>query len=606
MSLYTLAIILLILILAITAGFLVPTTINPMIPLVFVATLAVIGSVLVALSGILEGYLHDFLSRGFRRAGYTMPRVYSRLLTLSLIVTMMLSIALLLLLYLLILAPGASLTLVRLLLAISLLILITGLASISIVVVTSPRLISSFRASGALVELPFLLATLRIFSKTHLTLYDMLKLVESSYSLKWWSSEVRRREDVARERGVSLVTAFNMLSEEHPSLEVRDVVRRISLAGLYAGSPAGVVERVSQQYFDLLRSRLERLTGYMYIALGIALITLFLIPVLAITLGPVLRIPPSTVAIAALATALPIFLIAYTLIQAMYPNGFMLNASQTIKILYVISIAVLLGAVMATLYSQLKGLPLNSMLAYSIAIASLVPATAVTLAYLARVSAYERLVRIVSDATELASVTGENLVSLMRRVGGGDRRVRRLIDDIERAIVDDSVRVKLVSQAPSMLYASMVENIVYALRIGAPLTVFAEIASVYEQLKETLRRHQNAMRGVELTIAVIILAISLFTAVMIRILSGIAESVKTPVGASIPSILQQFMIAQDPTLLYATITSMIIASVVTGALVEKAKTGTIVTSARTILAYTLLSLAGIAILTVIRVVRLPY
>jgi len=604
LSVYTLVIVLFILVLALLSGFLLPAGINPLLPVTLVALIAIVGSVLVALAEALEGYLHEFLSREFRRAGFTMPRRYSVILTLGFITAIMLSASLLILLYILILTPGASIALVRLLLALSVIALIAGLISLSAVALLSPRLVSSFRASGALVELPFLLATLRVFSKTHLTLYDIFKLVESSSVLRWWAEEVRRREVIARERGVSLLTAMSMMAEDHPSAEVRDFIRRVSLAGLYAGSPAGVVDRLSQQYFELLRSRLERLTGYMYIALGIVLITLFLVPVLAITIGPVLRIQPSSIALLSLALAAPIFLVTYTLVQAMYPNGFMLNPPTALKLSYTASVVAVVAAVVATLYAQIRGLQFNPLIAYALALASLTPAITLTLSYNARISAYERLIRVVADATELASVTGENLLSLMRRVSGGDRRVRRLLDEVERAVVDDVVRVRLVSRAPNMLYASLAENLVYALRIGAPLQVFTEISTVYEHLQETLRRHQSAMRGVELTLGVIILAISLFTAIMTRILSGIAESIRAPGGASIPTILQQFAITQDPTLVYATLTSTVIAALVAGALVEKAKNGTLATSARTILAYTALSLTGILLTIATQTLRL--
>jgi hypothetical protein len=192
----------------------------------------------------------------------------------------------------------------------------------------------------------------------------------------------------------------------------------------------------------------------------------------------------------------------------------------------------------------------------------------------------------------------------MRRVAGGDRRVRRLIDDVERAVVDDGVRVRIVKGAPNMLYASMMENLVYALRIGAPLQVFSEIATVYEHLKETLRRHQSAMRGVEITVAVVIAAVSLFSAVMIRILSGIAAEIKTSTGVAVPEILQRFSIAEDPLMMYAVLTSMMVAGVVAGALVEKAKTGTMATSARVTLTYLVLSVSGIAILSLTHILRL--
>jgi len=593
MRFYTMVVVLFVLAFSLLSGFIIPRGVSSIIPFILVALIVIIGSVLSSLSGVLEGFLHEFISREFRRAGYTMPTVYPRILTVGFILTVMLSFSLLILLYLLLFTPAASVALIRVLLALSLLTLIMGFATLSTVALLSPRLESSLRTSGALVELPFLLATLRIFSRTHLTLYDMFKIVESSQALKWWANEVRHREVVARERGVSLLTAVGFIAEDHPSQEVRDVIRRISLAGSYAGSPAGVVERVSQQYFELLRGRLERLVGYMYIALGIVLITLFLIPVLAVTLGPVLRIPPSSIALTSVATAIPVFLVTYTLIQSMYPTGFMLNPSGALKTFYTISLLVILGLVALNLYLQATGKPFNPLIAYAVVVASLAPLVALTSAYMARVSAYERLLKVVADTTELASVTGENLISLMKRVTGGDRRVRRLIDGVERAVIDDSVRARLVREAPNTLYASMIENLVHALRIGAPLPVFAEIASVYEHLGETLRRHQSAMRGVELTLAVVIASISVFVAVMTRILSGIAASAGTTTGVAIPPMLQAFRLAEDPLLLYATLTSLMIAGIVTGALVEKAKNGTMVTSARITLTYLLLSVIGV-------------
>ncbi len=603
MRVYTIAMVLFVLAFSLLSGFLLPSGISPLMPLILVAALVVIGSMLATFSGIVEGWMHEFMSREFRRAGYTMPPLYSRIVTLGFLSSIMLSFSLLVLLYIILFTPGASPALIRLLLALSLITLVTGLLTIATVALLSPKLISSLRASGALVELPFLLATLRVFSRTHLTLYDMFKLVESSQALKWWANEVKRREVIARERGISLLTAIGLIAEDHPSLEVRDVIKRISIAGSYAGSPAGVVERLSIQYFELLRSRLERLTGYIYIALGIVLVTLFLIPIIAVTLGPAIKIPPSSIALISVATATPVFLITYTLIQAMYPSGFMLNPSRVLKTFYTLSTLFILGLIAASIYVLVLGKPFNPVIAYSVVLASLIPAFALTQAYMARVSSYERLLRVVADATELASVTGENLLSLMRRVSGGDRRVRRLIDDVERAVVDDRVRVRLVREAPNMLYASMIENLVHALRIGAPLQVFSEIATVYEHLKETLSRHQSAMRGVELTIAAVIAAISLFTVVMVRILSGIAGEIRTPGGAGVPAILQRFVIAEDPLMMYAILTSMMIAGVVTGALVEKAKTGTMATSAKTTLLYLVLSTAGILALTALQLIQ---
>jgi archaellum biogenesis protein FlaJ (TadC family) len=590
MRYYTITIVLFLLLSALLSGLIAPSGSSSIAPLIMVVVMAVVGSVIATYSRTLEGLMHEFLSREFRRAGYTMPVAYSRILTIGFISVIMLSLSLLALLYILILTPGVSTTLIRVPLALSLLTLILGNITLSAVATLSPKLISTLRASGALVELPFLLATLRVFSRTHLTLYDILKIVETSQTLRWWAEEVKRREVIARERGVSLLTAIGFMAEDHPSLEVRDIIRRISIAGSYAGSPAGVVERISQAYFEIMRSRLERLSGYMYIALGMVLITLFLIPVLAVTLGPPLGIPPLTIAAITVVVAFPVSLIIYTIIQAMYPTGFMLNPSGALKAFYTLSSLVVLGLIAANLYLLATGRSFNPIIAYAILITSLIPLVALTSSYMARVSAYERLLKVVADATELASVTGENLISLMRRTSGGDRRVIRLINDIERAIVDDRVRVKLVREAPSMLYASMIENLVYALRIGAPLTVFAEIATVYEHLGETLRRHQSSMRGVEYTLAVVIAAISIFIVLMIRILSGIVAGIKTPTGAAVPAILQRFVITQDPLLVYAILSSMIVVGIVAGALVEKAKNGTIITSARIILIYIALSM----------------
>jgi len=91
---------------------------------------------------------------------------------------------------------------------------------------------------------------------------------------------------------------------------------------------------------------------------------------------------------------------------------------------------------------------------------------------------------------------------------------------------------------------------------------------------------------------------------MIRILSGIAAQIKTPTGAAVPGIIQQFIIAEDPLMIYAVLTSMMVAGVVTGALVEKAKTGTMATSARVTLTYLVLSVSGIAVLSLAHLLRL--
>ncbi len=591
MNIYSITLILLLIIFAIMAGYALPGELGFIAPLIIIF-LAVMGTILASLAHSFEAYVYDFMREQFERAGIPLGRGSSRLVVLSIITVSMVALILIALFFASIISGLYAPQALVIPLSLSIIVIVTGVASTLILIVASPKLISSFRVTGALIELPFLIATFRVFSKTHLTLYDMFKLVESSVALKWWGGEVKAREAVAKARGVSLLTAISMLSEEHPSLEVRDFIRRVSIVGSYAGTVAGVVERLSQQVFERLKSRLETLTGYMYIAVGIILASLFLIPILAATLGPVIGIKPPMVVYVTAATAAPIFLFSYMLSASLYPSGFMLNPPGALKTLYALTAIGILSVLAYMSYTAIKGAPANPLMPGAVIIALLIPLLFLTLSYDARVSAYDRLVKIVADSTEMASTTGENLISVMRRTARGDRRVQRLISDIEKAVVEDSYRVKLVSQAPNMLYASFIENLIYSLRIGAPMPVFYELSSVYESLNETLKRHKSTMRGVELTIALIIGAIVLFTVIMTRILGGMAEQISKAAPGTMPPLLGAFKITVTPETSYAIAIAMIIIAIVVGSIVEKSKNGTITTSARTILLYTIIATTG--------------
>ncbi|MDM7275799.1 MAG: type II secretion system F family protein [Thermoprotei archaeon] len=598
MNIYSITIILLLVIFALATGYVVPERLSLIIPLAIIA-LAVAGTILASLAHSFETYIYDFMREQFERAGIPLGRGYPRLVVVSIIAIFMVALTLIALFFSSIIAGVYAPQALTVFLALSIILIMAGMASTLTLIIASPRLISSLRVTGALVELPFLIATLRVFSKTHLTLYDVFKLVESSAALKWWSSEVKAREAVAKARGVSLLTAISMLSEEHPSLEVRDFLKRVTIVGSYAGTIAGVVERLSEQVFGRLRSRLETLTGYMYIAVGVALASLFLVPILAATVGQVIGVKPPMVVYVTLATAAPLFLFSYMLAASLYPSGFMLNPPGTLKITYILSIAGIFSVLAYMSYTAIKGAPVNPLVPAAVIIALLMPPVVLTLSYNARVSAYDRLIKVVSDSTEMASVTGESLISVMRRIARGDRRVQRLIREVERSIVDDNYRVRLVSQAPNMLYSSYIENLVYSLRIGAPMPVFYELSAVYENLNETLKRHMSTMRGVELTIALIIGAITLFVIIMTRILRGVAEQISQSAPGSVPGtlppMLGAFKIVITPEMMYVIAIAMIIIAIVVGSIVEKSRSGTIMTSARTILLYTLIATSGFII-----------
>lgn len=592
MNVYSMTLILLLIVFAVAAGYGLPGGLGIIAPTIIVL-LALAGTILGSLAHSFETYVYDFMREQFEKAGIPLGRGYPRLVVVGFLTVFMAALSLIAVFFVSIIVGFYAPQTLAVFLALSIIIVITGVSSTLILIIASPRLISSFRITGAQVELPFLIATFRIFSRTHLTLYDIFKLVESSAALKWWSTEVKALEAIARARGVSLLTAISMLAEEHPSLEVRDFIRRISIVGSYAGSVAGVVERLSQQIFERLKSRLDTLTGYMYIAVGTALVSLFLIPILSATVGQVIGVKPPMVIYITMATAAPLFLFSYTLASSLYPSGFMLNPPRALKILFALATTGIVLVVVYMSYMAFRGTTLNPLIPGAVMVALLIPPLLLTLSYDARVSAYDRLVRVVADATEMASATGESLISIMRRATRGDRRVQELIGDIERAVVDEAYRVKLVSRAPNMLYASFIENLVYSLRIGAPMPVLYELSAVYEGLNETLRRHKSAMRGVELTIALIMGAIVLFVVIMTRILWGVATEISqaAPPGATFP-VLWFFRLTITPEMVYVTGIAMIIIAIVVGSIVEKSRNGAIATAARTILLYTLIALAG--------------
>jgi ABC-type dipeptide/oligopeptide/nickel transport system permease subunit len=70
---YTIVVVLFTLAFSLLSGFILPRDVSPVMPLILIAALVVIGSVIATFSGILEGWMHEFMSREFRRAGYTMP-----------------------------------------------------------------------------------------------------------------------------------------------------------------------------------------------------------------------------------------------------------------------------------------------------------------------------------------------------------------------------------------------------------------------------------------------------------------------------------------------------------------------------------------------------
>ncbi|MEM0497026.1 MAG: type II secretion system F family protein [Acidilobaceae archaeon] len=592
MYVYSLTATITLLVIAVILAVILPPDISPYIIVMLIAIIALAGSTIASISRYIEDIIYDILLGEFWKAGAPLPRGYSILITITFIFGFLIFTSSLIIFFVAIVLGLTAIYQTTIILIISSLSLAAGVLTILLVSTLSPRIILSFKKFGTNVELPFLLAMLRVFSRTHLSLYEIFKLVSESIALKSWSSEVRERERIARSKGVSFLTAMAELGDEHPSEAVRDIIKRLMITGSYVGNPADVIDRISDTLFEDMRGRLERLTGYMYIALGILMISLLLIPLLASTLAPILGIPSHIIAFSAVAVAVPLVIAIYSLVQSLYPSGFMFNPPRVLKFLFTGSLFILVSSLLVSVLAMRVGSKLNLAPLYTLMVVSLIPPLVLTLAYWSRVSVYERLLKLTSDAAEMSHVTGENIVTIMLRLAEKDRVMSRVIEDLEKSIIDDRVRVRLVSGAPNLLYASFVENLIYSLRIGSPVKALIELARVYDNLNNILSRHKSAMRGVELSIAVVAGALSVYVAYMLRMLTSIVESVKAQ-GVSLPPLLARFQIVLNMDIIQAIIIAMAIAALSLGIIVEKAKNGTVFTSSRTILLYMVIVTAGI-------------
>lgn len=368
----------------------------------------------------------------------------------------------------------------------------------------------SSRKTSVEIELPFLLALMKSLSETHLSLYDLLNIIERSVALKAWAREVWLAKRLAATTNTSLLQAVAVIAEKHPSQIVRDIFRRIVTVGNLAGTIREVVDRAFAYVFERFQQRLGRLIEKLDILNGVVLFAFMFMPIILATISPIMGQTPLTILFMSVMMEVPTVLLLYAILSYAYPSGFAVNPPKTLTLLSVLSmllVCVYIGVYLRPilLSSSRGGLFVNVVppgmdehLMYLLIGLTLLPVAIYSEIRYRHVKDYTNLLRAASDAADISASLGENFMTVFERSASKyGERVRRLARNVIEGYRSDVFRKAVVMKAPSVFHASFVETLIYALLVGAPPKVLKSLVRSYEVLTNLWERASRVSRTLE-------------------------------------------------------------------------------------------------------------
>jgi len=473
-----------------------------------------------------------------------------------------------------------------------------GLAASAVVSLFLTRIVGSSlissRKTNAEVELPFLLAFMKVLSATHLTFYELLDIISESEALKWWSREIRFAKKLSRMMNISLVNALEMMASAHPSKTVKEMFTRLAVAGSMIGEVREVVDRVFSYVYDRLTQRIASLVDRLDILNGMILFGFMFMPILLATISPIARMQPIGILGLTLVFEVPLAILVYTLITAIYPSGFAVKPGSSLVLLGVASVliiavagAVYLAPVVTappTKTDVQPGIPIE--LFFVIVAAALVPTTVLSELLYRQVETYSSLIKLSTDVAEVSASLGENFVTLLQeKAHQYGERVQRLARNIVAGYTSSYLRRALTSRAPTIFHASFVEMLMYAILLGAPYTALKSMMETYEALLKIYDRAKSVSRTLEGMIVSLAGMMGFFIEYLAKTFASFAKTVSEAVQAAgtvqIPPMVRSFMVSTGvyTTVSVATLISILIVALLTG----KTRGGTVVFGFRTAL-----------------------
>lgn len=401
----------------------------------------------------------------------------------------------------------------------------------------------SSRKTSVEVEFPFLLALMRALSETHLSLYDLLNIISESQALRAWSREVILAKRLSGTMGMSLLQTMSIIADTHPSKLVRDTFKRIVVVGNLAGTIRDVVSRTFSYVYGKLDMRLNALIDRLDLINGALMFGFMFIPILMATVAPLSHMTPVGVAGIVLMIEVPMVLLTYAILTAMYPSGFAAKPSTGINVLAILSITLVVavtGVYLAPVikYSLQPHTPSEYLLnppslGMSVEIYTLIvtllllPPTIVGEVLHRKLVLYSDLIKLTTDTAEVSASLGENFITLFTRESHRyGQKLRRLVKSIVESYQTPLFRKAVVARAPTLFHATFLETLLYALMIGAPATVLKGLTESYE----SLMRVWDKTRGVTRTLEGMIISLSgmmgFFIEYLYKMFYGFAQSIQ--------------------------------------------------------------------------------
>ncbi|MEM4622646.1 MAG: hypothetical protein QW816_01125 [Desulfurococcaceae archaeon] len=347
---------------------------------------------------------------------------------------------------------------------------------------------SAQRKTAVEIELPYLLILFRVLSSLRLPIYDIFSVIEESNALKAWSREIALARKISTFSPASLISAVDLMCENHPSQKVRELFRRVVMAAMTMSDVKDVVERVYDAIYSWFESKISNLTEYFTIIAGSSMLVYLLIPIIVFAIAPVLLGSISAILIITLSIQILVFFILYALIVNSYPTSFVIKSQGKQTYVFIASYLTVSVLLFYNIFSQLlrrSDLPvLNEALLVAVILGVITPSLIISEIQMKQVSLYDTFIGVASDSMSLAAVTGENVAQVLeeesRKYG---KNIVKLTRSILMGYTSKILRRNLVSRAPSTYHASFIEGLIIILTLGSTPEMLRAFTSSYEKLQ---------------------------------------------------------------------------------------------------------------------------
>ncbi|MEM1773156.1 MAG: hypothetical protein QXQ71_04985, partial [Desulfurococcaceae archaeon] len=347
---------------------------------------------------------------------------------------------------------------------------------------------SAQRKTAVEIELPYLLILFRVLSSLRLPIYDIFSVIEESNALKAWSREIALARKISTFSPASLISAVDLVCENHPSQKVRELFRRVVMAAMTMSDVKDVAERVYDAIYSWFESKISNLTEYFTIIAGSSMLVYLLIPIIVFAIAPVLLGSISAILIITLSIQILVFFILYALIVNSYPTSFVIKSQGKQTYVFIASYLTVSVLLFYNIFSQLlrrSDLPvLNEALLVAVILGVITPSLIISEIQMKQVSLYDTFIGVASDSMSLAAVTGENVAQVLeeesRKYG---KNIVKLTRSILMGYTSKILRRNLVSRAPSTYHASFIEGLIIILTLGSTPEMLRAFTSSYEKLQ---------------------------------------------------------------------------------------------------------------------------